>query len=49
MDGTVIIGTELNTKSFDAQIRYLERKLNDLESDFYDTDLETKKIKHCWI
>ena len=43
MDGTVVIGTSINTKDFDAQIKYLERKLNDLESDFNDTDLGPKK------
>ena len=31
MDGKVVIGTELNTKSFDAQIKQLESKLELLE------------------
>lgn len=30
--GKLVIGTELNTKQFDAQIVQLERKLNDIES-----------------
>lgn len=34
MDGRVVIGTELETKSFEAQIRAVERKLNDLMSDY---------------
>lgn len=33
MDGWITIGTELDTKSFDKQIKSLERKLNDYVSD----------------
>lgn len=32
MDGKVVIGTELNTKNFDEEIRQTEEKLNRLES-----------------
>ena len=39
MDGYVTIETELDTKDFDAQIKQLEYKLNDLESDIATTDL----------
>ena len=31
-DGWVIVGTELDTKSFDKEIALLEDKLNDLEA-----------------
>ena len=31
MDGKVVIGTELDTKSFDAQIKQVERELDLLE------------------
>lgn len=31
MDGKIVIRTELDTKSFDAQIKSVERKLNDIE------------------
>lgn len=34
MDGNVIIGTELDTKSFDAQIKELEDKLDTLEQEY---------------
>ena len=34
MDGKVVIGTELETKSFEAQIRAVERKLNDMIADY---------------
>lgn len=34
MDGKVVIGTELDTKGFDAQIELLERKLNDMVADY---------------
>ena len=33
MDGTIIIGTKVDTKEFDAQILQLERKINDMERD----------------
>ena len=32
MQGKVVIGTELDTKSFDKEIAYLEAKLNDIEA-----------------
>ena len=32
MDGKVVIGTELDTKNFDEEIRQTEEKLNRLES-----------------
>ncbi len=31
-DGKVVIGTDLDTKKFDAQIKVLQRKLNDIEA-----------------
>lgn len=31
-DGKLVIGTEINTKQFEAQIKILERKLNDVEA-----------------
>ena len=31
-DGKIVIGTEINTKQFEAQIKILERKLNDVEA-----------------
>lgn len=31
-DGKIVIGTEINTKQFDAQIKVLKNKLNDIES-----------------
>lgn len=33
MDGTITIGTKLDTKKFDAQILKLEREINDMERD----------------
>ncbi len=36
MDGWITIGTELDTKKFDAQILQLERKANDLEKQLED-------------
>lgn len=36
MDGWITIGTELDTKKFDAQILQLERKANDLERQLED-------------
>lgn len=36
MDGYITIGTELDTKKFDAQILQLERKANDLEKQLED-------------
>lgn len=43
MDGYVTIGTELDTKDFDSQIKILERKLNDLEATANDKDLAPKE------
>ena len=31
-DGKIVIGTEINTKQFDAQIKVLKNKLNDIEA-----------------
>ena len=31
MDGYVVIGTELDTKSFEAQIDYIEGQLQEIE------------------
>ena len=42
MDGTVIIGTELNTKSFDAQIKQLEKKLEILEKSADESNIPEK-------
>lgn len=39
MDGEVSLKVSIDTKSFDKQIKFLERKLNDLESDLENTDL----------
>ena len=36
MDGYITIGTELDTKQFDAQILALERKVNDIEKQLED-------------
>lgn len=38
-DGKVVIGCELETKEFDAQIQQLTAKLEDMESDLATTDL----------
>ena len=32
VDGKLVIGTEINNKQFEAQVKVLERKLNDIES-----------------
>ena len=49
MDGQVIIGTELDTKSFDAQIEELKFKLDDLEETYKqalkDNDWDEKSLK----
>ena len=42
MDGTVVIGTELNTKSFDAQIKQLESKLQTLEKSADESNVPEK-------
>lgn len=39
MDGYVKIGTELDTKSFDAQIDYVEAQLNEIESQLKKADM----------
>ena len=43
MDGEVVIGTKIDTKNFDSEIAYLERKLQDLEATANDTDIAPKK------
>ena len=45
MDGKVIIGTELDTKSFDEQIRQTEDKLNRLESAYEKASKTSGKFK----
>lgn len=42
MDGKVVIGTELNTKSFDAQIKQLESKLKLLEKSADESNIPEK-------
>lgn len=39
MDGYVVIGTELNTKSFDAQIDYIEQQLEEIEYKLKQADM----------
>lgn len=46
MDGYVVIGTELDTKKFDAQINELEHKLNDMEADLATTDLSPNSSEY---
>lgn len=58
MDGTITIGTKLDTKSFDKQIEALENKLRDLEKqkiyfetnnmqgEFEDVEIEIEKTKN---
>ena len=42
MDGKVVIGTELDTKSFEAQIKQLESKLETLEKSADETNVPEK-------
>lgn len=39
MDGYVVIGTELNTKEFDSQIKYIEDKMLDIEDKLKQADM----------
>ena len=39
MDGKIVIGTELNTKEFDAQIEYIEEKMLDIEDKIKQADM----------
>ena len=39
MDGYVVIGTKLDTKSFDAQIRYIESQLQEIEHKLKQADM----------
>lgn len=43
-DGSITIGTELDTKEFDAQILQLERKINDMEKDL-EISISTGEFK----
>ena len=50
MDGYVTIGTELDTKSFDAQIDYVKSQLDDVEDKLKQADMgfevgDTKKLE----
>lgn len=39
MDGYVVIGTELDTKSFDAQINYIENQLEEIQEKLKQADM----------
>ena len=39
MDGHVVIGTDLDTKSFDAEIRYVESQLDEIEHKLKQADM----------
>lgn len=50
MDGYVIIGTEMDTKSFDAQVRYIESQLLEIENKLKQADMgfevgDTQKLE----
>lgn len=50
MDGYVTIGTELNTKEFDAQMRHIETKMLDIEDKLKQADMgfevgDTEKLE----
>lgn len=50
MDGYVTIGTELDTKEFDSQIKYIESKMNDIEDKLKQADMgfevgDTQKLE----
>jgi hypothetical protein len=50
MDGYVVIGTEINTKSFDAQIDYIEGQLQEIEYKLKQADMgfdvgDTQKLE----
>lgn len=44
MDGTITIGTKLDTKAFDEQILQLERKISDMEKDL-EVSISTGEFK----
>lgn len=51
MDGYVTIGTELNTKEFDSQIKYIESKMLDIEDKLKQADMgfevgDTQKLEN---
>ena len=39
MDGYVVIGTNLDTKSFDRQINYIEKQLEEIEYKLKQADM----------
>ena len=39
MDGYVVIGTNIDTKSFDAQIAYIESQLQEIEDKLKRADM----------
>lgn len=39
MDGTIVIGTSIDTKEFDSQIHYIERKMLDIEDKLKQADM----------
>ena len=39
MDGYVVIGTKVDTKSFDAQIDYIESQLQEIEDKLKQADM----------
>lgn len=50
MDGYVTIGTELDTKEFDAQMKYIERRMLDIEDKLKQADMgfevgDTEKLE----
>lgn len=50
MDGYVVIGTELDTKDFDAEIKYIESQLEEIEYKFKKADMgfdvgDTEKLE----
>lgn len=50
MDGYVTIGTEIDTKNFDAQIKYIESKMQDIEDKLKQADMgfevgDTQKLE----
>ena len=50
MDGYVVIGTNIDTKSFDAQIAYIESQLQEIEDKLKQADMgfvvgDTMKIE----
>ena len=50
MDGKIIIGTDIDTKSFDAQIDYIESRMEDIEDKLKQADMgfevgDTEKLE----